>query len=146
MKTKPPLHLLILFHRLAGVCDSLTGLLLVIAPLWTLRRMGIGPALPPPEMVSFIGAFVLGVGLAYLVTSRRPKSPDDLIPMVTVWLVTGLSRTLVAGVLIWKIGSGQMEPAWITVAVTDGLLASAQFFGIRQRWLAPDQWRVAPGL
>ncbi|MEI7908662.1 MAG: hypothetical protein WCK77_03400, partial [Verrucomicrobiota bacterium] len=70
-----------------GSMDALTGVLLVVAPALALQSMGI--ALPSADALGFlswIGAFVGGVGLSYAMAlgeRRRGKA---------VWQVTALLR------------------------------------------------------
>jgi hypothetical protein len=87
------------------------------------------------EVVSFVGAFVLSVGLAYLCAARWPMNSRFAPRWQTVWLLTALSRSLVAIFLTWQIIAGKMETAWLTVALTDGALATVQWIGLKRGWL-----------
>lgn len=123
------------YQWLAGLCDASTGVLLVFAPAWTLQLMGIHQTPRPVEFVSFVGAFVLSVGVAYFYAARLPLKADNAARWQVVWFLTALSRTLVAGFLFWKILAGQMERAWAAVALTDGVLAALQWAGLNLGWL-----------
>ncbi|HEV2274754.1 MAG TPA: hypothetical protein VGR96_11345, partial [Acidobacteriaceae bacterium] len=125
----------VLITYLAGISDTLTGLLLVFFPLWTLHRMGLHRLPEPPVFVSFIGIFVLSVGLAYLFAGSLPWDAGGRSGWKTAWLLTALTRSLVAAFLLWKIVTGQLEAGWITVALADGVLASIQWTGLRAGWL-----------
>jgi hypothetical protein len=123
-----------LYQYAAGLCDTCTGLLLVFVPGWTLRLMRIGVAPQPIEFASFIGIFVLGVGLTYLwfpITLQRPAAPIH-----SQWRITALVRTLVAIFLLSEVFSGKMEFGWIVVALSDGTLALIQWFGLLRGWLS----------
>jgi hypothetical protein len=37
--------------------------------------------------------------------------------------------------VVGKVVAGGLEPGWITVALTDGLFALLQFFGLSKGWL-----------
>jgi hypothetical protein len=121
---------------LIGLSDSITGALLIIAPEFTLRLMGLhasGDALP---FISFIGAFVLSVGLACLygawVVARR-KSP---FKVEVVWLLTAITRASVAIFIVNQILAHSLEAGWLTVAATDGACVLIQAIGLRKGWLA----------
>ncbi len=118
-----------IYQWLAGLMDTATGLLLVFAPAFTLRLMGLTPF--GDVFVSFVGVFVLGVGLSYLVMipGREPARRESQ------WLVTALIRGLVALFLLAETASGRMEPAWLTVAAADGALAAVQCAGLRRGWV-----------
>jgi hypothetical protein len=123
------------YQWLAGLGDATTGVLLVFAPSWTLSLMGVRHPPEPVEFVSFIGVFVLSVGVACLFAARLPRNAANAPRWQTVWWLTALSRTLVAGFLVWKIVGSRMETAWLTVALTDGVLAIFQWIGLCAGWL-----------
>jgi len=126
-----------LYQWAVGLCDSMTGLMLVLAPEWTLRLMRIRTLPDSPEMVSFVGVFVLAVGVAYLTVTRVPQSEADAAQWRAVWRVTAISRLLVAGYVGWQVVQGVLEPAWASVVATDLLFATIQFTGLGRGWLAP---------
>ncbi len=128
---------LLLGYQLAtGLSDASTGLLLVFAPALTLRLMRLtvaGDALP---FLSYVGVFVLSVGLAcfygaYL-TTRVVFSRE----LEVVWVLTGLTRALVAVFVVAKIHIGALESGWMTVAIADGAIALLQALGLGKGWLA----------
>jgi hypothetical protein len=123
------------YQWLAGLCDVTTGLFLICAPRFTLSLMGVHQTPNPIEFTSFIGVFVLSVGLAYFYAARLPMNVIQAARWQTVWWLTALSRTLVALFLAWKIVSGHLEMAWLSVALTDGVLAGFQWTGLRMGWL-----------
>jgi len=135
MKTFSPSRWLPAYQWLAGSCDTATGALLVFAPAWTLKLMGVQQLPQPVEFASFVGVFVLGVGLAYWYAARLPLNFKSAPRWQTVWALTALIRFLVAGFLTWQISFGRMEKAWITVAATDGALAVFQWTGLKCGWL-----------
>ncbi|MDB6022202.1 MAG: hypothetical protein JWQ04_2059 [Pedosphaera sp.] len=130
-----PSRWLLVYQCLAGLCDVTTGVLLVFAPGWTLTLMGVRHIPQPVDFASFIGAFVLSVGVAYLYAACLPMNAANAPRWQTVWWLTALSRTSVAGFLAWKILTGHLESAWLTVALTDGLVAVFQWIGLRAGWL-----------
>lgn len=128
-------RLLTLYQLMAGLSDTFTGLLLIFAPGLTLRLMGVLSSPQPVVYASFIGAFVLSVGLTYFFVIRSwPLTPGNAARWKTQWQVTALVRASVALVLLAELALHRMEIAWVTVAVTDGALASAQWLGLSRGW------------
>ena len=122
----------------AGLSDTLTGAMLLVAPLWTLRLMHL-TILPTPAFASFIGAFVLGVGLTYLrVAFRSARGLASAPEWASQWRGTALIRGCVAAFLFWQIGAAHMEPAWLSVAVSDAALALVQGIGLHRGWLEEE--------
>ena len=117
----------------AGVTDLATGAMLVAAPLFTLRLMGVPPR--DPVMTSFVGAFVGAVGLAYLsalVVWRRTGSPQAVRE---TWRVTAIVR-LAAGLFsAVAIARGALESGWWSVPAFDLSLAALQLALLRRKWL-----------
>jgi hypothetical protein len=135
MKYVSPSRWLPLFQWLAGSCDTATGVLLVFSPAWTLKLMGVHQVPEPMAFASFVGVFVLGVGLAYLSIARLPLNAKHALRWQTVWSLTALIRSLVASFLVWQIFAGHMEKTWLIVAATDGALATFQWIGLKRGWL-----------
>lgn len=126
---------LLAVHCLSGLGDSLTGALLVFAPAWTLTLLGVRQPPRPLAFISFIGVFVLSVGLAYLWTARLPMRPANSPHWQMTWVFTALVRTLVATYLIFTVATGRMEFSWLTVALVDGTWAGVQWTGLHRGWL-----------
>ncbi len=126
------------YQWLAGLCDASTGLLLIFAPVWTLHLMGIHHIPARSEYVSFVGVFVLAVGLSYWLAAGRPLNARNAALWRAVWSVTALVRSLVALFLTAEILTDRMEAAWFSVAFTDGLMAALQWMGLARGWLAVE--------
>lgn len=109
---------------LAGLADAATGVLLVAAPLATLRLMRIDPLPAEPAYVRFLGAFVFSVGVAYLL-AFLPLA-GALRRRRTVLEVTAVTRGAVALVVGASAAAGALAAAWSPVAVFDGALAVTQ--------------------
>lgn len=132
---KATFQLALLFYQCAaGLCDTSTGLLLLLAPAWTLHLMGITLIPVPAVFASFIGVFVMAVGVTYLWTATQ-WTTQDALGRRTQWLITALIRTLVSLFVLGQIVAGRMEPAWMTVAISDGVLAAVQWLGLSRGWL-----------
>ena len=117
-----------------GGMDAVTGLLLIILPETVLRLLGItAPVAEALVFVSWIGVFVMAVGLSYgLALGRRGRGE-------AVWMFTALVRTMVAVFLVSRILDGSLAKEWIIVALADAAVAVAQGFILRAGW-----WREVP--
>lgn len=116
-----------------GSMDTATGLLLVFAPAFTLRLMRV--PLPPPDalvFISWIGAFVTAVGLAYFLAPPAAHDAAARARLATVWAMTSVARCLVAAFVAWHIGTRALPAAWITVALTDAVIAAVQLHWLRR--------------
>jgi len=125
-----------LYQWVAGLCDAGTGVLLVFAPAWTFRLMGLAILPQPVAFVRFVGVFVLCVGLSYLgAVAAWPRVPRYEGQWRAQWSITALIRTAVALLLIWQIAAGAMESGWIGVVLTDAAFAIIQWVGLSRGWL-----------
>jgi hypothetical protein len=128
--------LLLAYQLLAGLSDTSTGILLITAPALTLHLM----RLPQPiaanlPFLSYIGAFVLSVGLACLYGALLLTRPHYTAKLEVVWLLTTITRGLVAAFVIVKVLDGSLPSGWITVALSDGAMAILQIVGLSFGWL-----------
>lgn len=127
--------MLLAYQALISVSDTLTGGMLIIAPEFTLHLMGLRAPSDALPYISFIGAFVLSVGLACLygvILMMRRKSPCSL---EIIWLLTAFTRASVAVFLGTQILARTFEPGWLTVALSDGACVLIQAIGLRKGWL-----------
>lgn len=112
-----------------GAMDAATGLLLIFYPVRVLAMLGIkAPSADALEFLNWIGVFVTGVGLSYVMALGERKRGE------TVWLFTSLIRASVSVFLIAKISVGAMTPAWAVVAFSDGVVAVVQMTILRLGW------------
>ena len=128
-------RLLLAYQLLTGLSDSSTGLLLLFAPALTLHLMRLRPAPEALPFLSYIGAFVLSVGIACLYGALLLRRKLFAEKLEVVWLLTAITRALVAAFVLTKILTGPLEPGWITVALSDGAFAIFQFLGLAKGWL-----------
>ncbi|HEY1255470.1 MAG TPA: hypothetical protein VGF01_11870 [Terracidiphilus sp.] len=129
-------RILIGYQLAIGLADTTTGALLIIAPEFTLGLMGLRAPSDALPYLSFIGSFVLAVGLSCLYGAwlmLRRKSPCKL---EIVWLLTAITRASVAIFVLAQILSQTLETGWLTVALTDGACVLFQAIGLRRGWLA----------
>jgi len=120
------------FWNLAvGAMDACTGILLMVAPAFTLRLMKLEVPAGILPFIGWIGAFVFAVGSAYFFALRSPGEGTAM-----VWRITAFARTVVAGYLVWKISTGSLSTGWATVAATDAVVAMVQWIGLKRRWLS----------
>ncbi|MGZ8898548.1 MAG: hypothetical protein ACXW3Z_00485 [Limisphaerales bacterium] len=124
-----------LYQFAVGTCDTLTGVLLLIVPQFALKLMGVTQAPAEPVFISFIGAFVLSVGLTYLVFAGSPRSESELGAARAAWLITGLGRLCAGTFVLLAITAGRMELPWISITVVDLSIGGFQLIGLRRQWL-----------
>ncbi len=127
--------LLYAYQWITGISDTATGVLLWLAPAFTLRIMGLHPAPDSVPYVSYIGAFVLSVGFACLYGVRLLRH-CALDKLAIVWLLTAFTRAAVALYLLNAALSGKMELGWLSVAAFDGACVIIQGIGLRRGWLS----------
>ncbi|MDP3850578.1 MAG: hypothetical protein Q8Q59_08750 [Luteolibacter sp.] len=127
-------NILKLWSAAVGSMDAVTGLLLVFSPLLALRLLGISaPSGEAVVFLSWIGVFVLAVGLSYgFAMGRRSRGE-------TVWMFTSMARLLVAAFLTFRILDGSLAKAWMVVAVSDASVAVVQLLILRAGW-----WEEVP--
>ena len=128
--------ILLAYHLLAGLSDFATGALLMIAPVFTLGLMHLsvpGDSLP---FLSFIGAFVLAVGLSYLNGAMLLRRGGCSSWLESLWVVTALLRGSVASYVTFAVLSGALASGWIVLAAFDGACVVIQVVGLRKGWLA----------
>ncbi len=119
---------------MVGGMDAITGLLLIVAPQTVLRLLAITPpSAGALVFVSWIGVFVMAVGLSYVFALGRRGRGE------AVWMFTSMVRTMVAVFLVCRILDGSLEKDWWIVALADAVVALAQVFILRAGW-----WREVP--
>jgi hypothetical protein len=124
------LNFLKIWSVMVGGMDAFTGLLLILTPATVLRLLRIeDPGADTLVYLSWIGVFVLAVGLSYGFALGRHRGRGE-----TVWMFTALARMLVAVFLVTQITLKNMAPAWIVVALPDGVVAAVQMFILRRNW------------
>jgi hypothetical protein len=128
-------RLLLGYQLLTGLSDTSTGVLLIVAPATTLHLMRLQVPLETLPFISYIGVFVLSVGVACLYGGLLATRSDRSQKLEVVWLLTAITRGLVAVFVIAKVISGGLESGWITVAITDGAFALLQTIGLARGWL-----------
>jgi len=124
------------YQWVTGLSDTGTGILLYFAPLFTLHLMGVHAPTGAAPYVSYIGTFVLSVGIACLYGVRIIALGASSEKLEMVWLLTTFSRSAVAIYIVKCIFAGELELAWISVALFDGVIAAIQGIGLRKRWLS----------
>lgn len=123
------------YQAIAGLSDIVTGAMLCAAPEFTLHLMGLHTVADAVPYISYIGAFVLSVGLSYLYGAIliAIEAPPERMEMV--WLLTAFTRSAVAIYVVKAVLVGDLESGWITVAAFDAGCALIQAVGLRKRWL-----------
>lgn len=113
-----------------GSMDALTGLLLIFVPALVLRMLKIDPpSADAMVFISWIGVFVMSVGLSYGLALGGRRSRGEAI-----WMFTSLVRIMVAVFLTTKILGGSLQMTWMLVAAADASVALVQVVILRKRW------------
>ena len=129
-------HFLLGYQLLTGLSDTSTGIMLIAAPATTLHLMTLHASPETLPFLSYVGAFVLAVGIACLYGAWLLMTHPVLVQKLqTVWLLTAITRGLVSVFVVVKVLSGSLEFGWFTVALTDGALALFQTIGLVRGWL-----------
>jgi hypothetical protein len=127
---------LLAYQLIAGVSDTLTGVLLIAAPMFTIRIMGLSVPYEASPFLSFIGAFVLAVGLSYLYGALLVRRTDGIPRLEAVWLLTAIIRSSVAIFVLAAVLGGTLAPGWLSIAIFDGICVLIQARGLRRGWLS----------
>lgn len=127
--------LLLGYQLVAGLSDASTGALLIAAPVFTIRMMGIAVPRDATPFISFIGAFVLAVGLSYLYGALLVRRTSGFPRLEAVWVTTAMIRSSVAIFIVAAVVSSSLSPKWLTIAIFDGICALIQARGLRRGWL-----------
>ena len=124
------------YQLIAGASDTSTGALLIAAPLFTVRMMGVSVPSDATPFLSFIGAFVLAVGLSYLYGALLVRRTGGVPRLEAVWLLTAIIRSSVAIFVLGAVASRILSPGWLTIAIFDGICVVIQARGLRRGWLS----------
>ena len=131
---------ILLFQLLAGLSDTSTGLLLIFAPAWTLRLMGVMQIPSPHVSIEYTGVFVFSVGFSYLwAFAFWACNPRHLGEWKAQWILTAFIRSFVAIFVFWNVITAQLELSWLSVAFTDATFALIQWTSLSKGWLAYDE-------
>ena len=128
-------RLLLAYQILTGLSDTTTGLLLIFAPALTLHLLELHAVPAALPFLSYMGVFVLSVGIACFYGGVLAIHPAMAEKLEVVWLITGITRAMVAIFVLVSLFSKMLEAGWITVALTDGFIALLQFYGLARGWL-----------
>ena len=127
--------ILLCYQLLTGLSDTSTGVLLIVAPVLTLRLMRLHVPSDALPFLSFIGAFVLSVGLSCLYGALLIARGAYAQRLEVIWLLTAFTRSGVALFVVTQILAGTLEAGWLPVALTDGTCVLIQAIGLRKGWL-----------
>lgn len=126
---------LLAYQVLFGCCDATTGALLLLVPAFALRLMMLHAPSDALIYISFIGAFVLATGLAYLYGAYLVLRDSCTTKLEVLWLLTALTRASVAIFVAGQVLAQALAPGWASVAVTDAACVLIQATGLRKGWL-----------
>ena len=124
---------------LAGLMDAVSGLLLMLSPGFTLNLMRVPAVVSEAEVfIRFIGAFVFSVGCLYLFAFRSVSGDRSLSYVRFVFGVTAWVRAVICLFTTLAIVQGALPVEWISVPLTDGVVACVQVWVIWSGWI-PDK-------
>lgn len=127
--------IVLLLSLAAGLLDSTTGALLVTVPETTLRMFGATmPGGGGDILMRFVGAFVLGVGLAYLWGLATSRFDQRARRLHGVWGATAMIRTCIATFTLTAVLTGSLGAVWLVVSASDATIALIQGWGLKARW------------
>jgi hypothetical protein len=119
----------------AGISDTLAGVMLIAVPDMTQSLLQLHVPADAMPQLSFIGTFVLAVGLCYIYGARLVGRKGCASRLEAIWLVTAIIRSAVAVYVISGVLGGTLAPGWLVIAVFDGACALIQAIGLRKGWL-----------
>ncbi len=112
-----------------GSMDAITGLLLIFVPAFILKLLGITPLENSSWVyLSWMGVFITGVGFSYIWALGKAAEGE------LIWKITAMIRLMVSAFICWKIGSGDLQQAWLLVAFSDAFVAAFQLYVLRLGW------------
>lgn len=126
---------LLVYQLMIGLSDTATGALLIVAPAMTLRLMRLQAPCDALVYLSFVGAFVMAVGLCCLYGAYLTWCDGCEKRLTTVWLLTAMLRASVAVFVAAQVMKGTLQTGWILVAAFDGACVLIQAVGVRRGWL-----------
>lgn len=127
--------LLLGYQLVAGFSDTSTGALLIAAPLFTIRMLGLAVPRDATPFLSFIGAFVMAVGLSYFYGALLVRRARGAQRLEAVWLLTAIIRSSVAIFVMAAVLNGSLAGGWLAIAIFDGICVLIQARGLRRGWL-----------
>ncbi len=122
-------RVLLVFCLTAGLMDGFSGCLLMFVPELALKLMQVAPVAPEATVfIRFVGAFVFGVGSLYLFSLLPVLRTGRWSAVRFVLLATAWLRGVIFVFTSVSILSGALAWAWLTVPLTDGVLAVFQLW------------------
>jgi len=132
--------LAIAFTAFAGGLDTIAGLGFVFLPEATLAAMGADPEMEADAFfLSFVGVFVVSVGLGYLWALQRWLKRGDTAFLRAVWRLTILFRLASGTYCAVSLLNGDLDAGWLGVPLADFVFASLQIWLLRAGWPEPER-------
>src|ERR1035441_2350309 len=100
-------RILIGYQLATGLSDTMTGALLMTAPVFTLALMRLRAPADALVYISFIGSFVLSVGLSCLYGAYVMMRRGSPCKLEIVWLLTAIARAGVAIFFLSRVVGGE---------------------------------------
>lgn len=117
------------YNFLAGLLDTLTGIVLIIKPDIILSIMGASEISMPDIFLKYVGVFVMATGLTYFISFFNSFFNITYIQLsLVLWTTSSLVRLCVAGFVLLQICLSTLSAPWLLVAFSDLSLAVFQFY------------------
>jgi hypothetical protein len=138
-------YLLLAYQWGTGLCGTVAGASLYVRPAAALSILGLHAPTDSAPYIGCIGALTLSVGMASLYGAVLMQVNECIGRIEMVWLLTAFSRASMTIYLLRGIAAGNLETAWMNVAVFDAACVILQGVGLRRRWLryAQEHHRLA---
>ena len=117
------------YNILAGLLDTLTGIILIIKPDVILSIMGASEISMPNIFLKYVGVFVMATGLTYFISfSYRSFNITFIQLSLVLWTTSSLVRLCVASFVFSQVYLSTLSASWLLVAFSDLSLALFQYY------------------
>lgn len=117
------------YNILAGLLDTLTGMVLIAKPDIILSIMGASEISMPDIFLKYVGVFVMATGLTYFISLFYTFFNITFIQLsLVLWTTSSLVRLCVAGFVFSQVYLSALSLSWLLVAFSDLSLALFQYY------------------
>jgi hypothetical protein len=117
------------YNIIAGLLDTLTGIVLIAKPNIILSIMGASEIDMPNIFLKYVGVFVMATGLTYFISFFNSFFNITYIQLsLVLWTTSSLVRLCVASFVFSQVYLSALSLSWLLVAFSDLSLAVFQFY------------------